>query len=111
MSFLSSWGPVAWILAIAVIILIIAIIYEIYRLIKKRHEGPDHYEEYFAANFRTMVSEWDLVTRPRLKEWKTGIMKRMVNITKDIEFLESARSSIDKRLANLDKSLTKLEKS
>ena len=104
-------GIEPWVAIILVIIgiLIIAIIYQIIQIIRARNEGPTHVEEYFSGNFRTMIGEWDLVTRPRLKQWKSSMTDRLSIITSDITSIESTRKGINGRLDTVEKDLNKLE--
>lgn len=100
---------IVWTLSALIVILIIAIIYTIYGIVKSRKERPNHVEMYFDANFRSIVDEWDLVTRPRLKDWKSTMSKRLDSVGKDISGIEKNRKKIDKRLSSLEKEVGKLE--
>lgn len=100
---------VATLLIVLIIVLVISIVYTIYRIWKFKKEGPSHIEMYFDANFRTIIDEWDLVTRPRLKEWKTEMSRRLENVAKEIEYIEGERRSIDIRLDKIEKELSRIE--
>ena len=94
------------VLSLMIVILIIAIVFTLYRYITG---GPRHIEEYFEANFKTLITEFDLVTVPKLRHWKSGMMKRLKGLGGYIGLIEASRVKIDKRLSGLDKTLTKLD--
>ena len=92
-----------------VILLAVVLIYTIYRIYRYVVGGPKHVENYFEANFRTLMDEWDLVTRPRLSEWKSSMTRRLKGVGKDIKVLEQFRSKLDKRMDAMDRELGSLE--
>jgi hypothetical protein len=100
--------PVFWILIAILAILIVITIYMIVRLMFRRRE--DHVGTYFEGNFRTIMSEWDLINRPTLKQWKTEASKRMKLLEKDVTGIEKMRALIDNRLSALDKEIMKMER-
>ena len=100
--------PVFWILIAILSILIVVTIYMIIRLIFRRRE--DHVGTYFEGNFRTIMSEWDLINRPMLKQWKSEASKRLKLLEKDLTGIEKMRTSIDNRLTNLDKEIMRMER-
>ena len=98
-------------LAIIIIALVIWILWIILRdLERKKSVGPNRFELYFAENFRNLIDEWDLQTRPKMKSWKTGMMKRLNVVGNDIERLKTFRKGMDTRLDRLTKEIVKLEK-
>ena len=110
MTFYSNFGVISWVLIALIAVLVIAVIVQLIRYIKMRKAGPSHIEEYFEANFRNIINEWDLVTHPRVKEWKTGMTGRLSALSDDIGFLEAGRTKIDKRLFKFEAELERLEK-
>lgn len=100
--------PVFWILISLLAISIVVTIFMIVRLMFRRRE--DHVGVYFEGNFRTIMSEWDLINRPTLKQWKTEASKRMKLLEKDVTGIEKMRALIDNRLSALDKEIMKMER-
>jgi hypothetical protein len=100
--------PVFWILIAILAILILVTIYMMIRLMFRRRE--DHVGTYFEGNFRTIMSEWDLINRPTLKLWKSEASKRLKMIEKDVTGIEKMRTTIDNRLSTLDREIMKMER-
>lgn len=92
-----------------VVLFAVALLYTIYRIYRHIVGGPRHIENYFEANFRTLMDEWDLVTRPRLGKWKSSMSRRLKIVGKDIKSLELFRSKLDKRIDTMDRELGSLE--
>lgn len=76
---------------------------------KKRAQMPSHIQLYFDDNFRKIMTEWDMVTRDRVKTFKKDMNKRLSKVGDDISHLEGKRNDLDSRLSTLDKKFTKLE--
>ena len=96
--------------AIIVIILVVALIYLIMSYIRGRREARmEHVQLYFDEHFRDVIKEWDLIKRPRVKEWQVDISKRLSLVGKDIDALSDVRKSLDSRLEKLDSEINKLE--
>jgi hypothetical protein len=100
--------PLFWILVAILAIMIVTTLYMIIRLLFRRRE--DHVGTYFEGNFRTIMSEWDLINRPTLKQWKSEASKRLKSLDKDLTGIERMRTSIDNRLSNLDREIMKMER-
>jgi hypothetical protein len=97
-------------LAIVIILIVIWIIWMISRsVMKKRITAPSHFELYFAENFRNLIDEWDIQSRPKVKAWRTDITKRLNTVGSDIDRLKKFQRKMDTRLTKLTKELTKLE--
>jgi len=113
--------PVSVILWVFVLILIIVLIYVLVRVIReiRGRRGalvdkygylPSHTELYFEEYFPKLISEWDLVTIPKLERWKKGIQGKLKSIGGEINEITNYRTDIDTRLDNLEKEVGKLEK-
>jgi hypothetical protein len=100
---------VTWLLIAVIAIFVIAIIYQIIRLWRMKHNEPDHMEMYFESNFKSIIDEWGLITRPKMKTWKNDITTKLKGLSKDISYIETERTSIDKRINKLEKELNQLE--
>jgi len=100
--------PLFWVLIAILVILVLVTIYMIIRLIFRRRE--DHVGTYFEGNFRTIMSEWDLINRPTLKQWKFDASKRLKLLEKDLSGIEKMRTLIDNRLSALDKEIMRMER-
>ena len=104
------FDPVAFGLIFLIVLLFIAIIYVIVRARKKAAAGPSHLEMYFDSNFRSIIDEWDLMPRSRLKEWKAGMGQRLDTLGKDIDYVEKQRKSLDSRMTGIENDIAKLER-
>lgn len=102
--------PVAYGLITLILILLIGIIYIIYRAVKNKKEGPSHLDLYFDSNFRNIIDEWDLIPRSRLKDWKNDMNRRMDALSKDISYIEAQRKKLNPRLTKIENQIAKLEK-
>ncbi|MDG6225414.1 MAG: hypothetical protein QCI82_07865 [Candidatus Thermoplasmatota archaeon] len=100
--------PFFWIMIAVIAILVVITIIMIIRLIFKKRE--DHVAVYFEGNFRTMIGEWDLVTRPNLRKWKNEAAKRLGHLDKEVGSIEKMRKNIDGRLNALNNDIVKLER-
>lgn len=78
-------------------------------LSKKKKREPSHIQLYFDENFRSILGEWDFVTRDRIKDFKKDITKRLVSVGGDIDLLEKKRLKLDKRMDNLEMKIKDLE--
>ena len=113
--------PVSFILWIFVLILFIVLIYVIIKVVReirgrrralteKYGHFPSHTELYFEEYFPKLISEWDLVTIPKLERWKRGIQGKLKSIGGEISEITNYRENIDTRLDKLEKEVGKLEK-
>lgn len=97
-------------LVVIAIILIIVIIYLIIYYVRKRREARiEHVSLYFDEHFRDVINEWDLVLRPKVKEWSSGMIKRLDDVGNDVDKLVKFRKSFDSRLDKLESEAKKLE--
>ncbi|MFO8051607.1 MAG: hypothetical protein R6V01_07915 [Thermoplasmatota archaeon] len=107
-----TWDWYMTLLSVAIVLLVIswfvALVWLIQLRRKKRAE-PSHVELYFDENFRSIIGEWDLVTRDRVKEYKKDIGKRLQVVGKDITALETNKKVLDKRIGGLEKTIARLE--
>ena len=97
-------------LAIIIIAIVIWIVWIIVRQYsQKRAAALNHFELYFAENFRNLIDEWDLQTRPKMKAWKSDISKRLNVVGSDIDRLKTFQKSMTSRLDKLTREIVKLE--
>ena len=97
-------------LAIIIILIVIWVAWILLRRYsEKRAAAPNRFELYFAENFRNLIDEWDIQTRPKVKAWRTDISKRLNTVGSDIDRLKKFQRSMDTRLTKLTRELTKLE--
>jgi hypothetical protein len=75
----------------------------------KKIKEPSHIDLYFQDNFRSIMDEWDMVTRPKLKSYKKDLNQRLSKCGEDIDKFFSKRVEMEKRMTRLDRELTKLE--
>ena len=104
------YDPVVFTLSFLILVLVLLIIYALYRMAKTKKEGPSHIELYFDTNFRRIIDEWDLMPRSKLKDWKADMNKRLSIVDKDLSELEKTRKKIDNRLRALENEILELEK-
>ena len=100
-----------WIVLIAILALaaLIVLISAIVSWRKKKAAGPSHIELYFDDNFRNIMSEWDMVTRDKVKDFKGDMTKRLKTVGSDIDLLYTKKKGLDKRMNTLDKKISKME--
>jgi hypothetical protein len=97
-------------LTIIAIVLIIALVYLIIVYIRGRREARlQHVELYFDEHFRDVITEWDLTSRNKVKDWDKDMSKRLDGVGKDIDKLSKFKSAFDKRMNSLEADLDKLE--
>jgi hypothetical protein len=97
-------------LGIIAVVLIIALIYLFIAYIRGRREARlQHVELYFDEHFRDVMTEWDLASRTKVKDWNKDMTKRLDNVGKDIGKLSDFKTSFDKRMNSLETDLDKLE--
>ncbi len=78
------------------------------RSIKKK-AMPSHLQLYFDENFRKIMTEWDFITRDRVKTFKKDIGTRLSKVDTDIVVLEKKRQSLDQRMKRIETHIGKLE--
>ena len=107
-----TWDWYITLLTAAILLLVISLFLTFawfLNLRRKKREEPSHLQLYFDDNFRSIIGEWDFVTRDRVKVFKKDIKKRLQVVGKDISSLESNKKSLDKRMVGLEKTITRLE--
>ncbi len=105
-----DWNTFWFIVIIAaLVILLILVIAWYFSLRKKRREMPSHVELYFDENFRSIMGEWDMVTRDKVKSFKKGLSDRLSKVGGDIDELEKSKKKLDTRMNSLDREMSKLE--
>ncbi len=99
-----------YIVIIAILALSLVLVFAWYmQLRKKRAQMPSHIQLYFDDNFRKIMTEWDMVTRDRVKTFKKDMNKRLSKVGDDISHLEKERHDLDSRLSTLDKKIGNFE--
>jgi hypothetical protein len=99
-----------YIIIILALVLLLVLVFAWYiHLRRKKKAMPSHIQLYFDENFRKIMSEWDMVTRDRVKDFKKDMNGRLSKVGDDITQLEKSRKKLDKRLAALDGEITKME--
>ncbi|MGA1848343.1 MAG: hypothetical protein ACMUHB_03290 [Thermoplasmatota archaeon] len=100
-----------WFIVIIVVLVIafLAVLGWLISSVRRRKKGPSHVDLYFKENFRTIMDEWDMVTRGSMKNFKKDMLKRLDSSGSRIKELENKRKGYDKRMAALDRELTRLE--
>lgn len=105
-----SWDWSTFWFAVLIGLLILALLITIFWFlsIMSKRRGS-HVELYFDENFRKIISEWDLLPRDRVKEFKTDMRKRLHRVGTDISYLEEQRVKLNRRLEGVEKEMSKLE--
>ena len=107
-----TWDWTTILLSIGIALLVVAFFLALgwfIQLRKKRRLEPSHIQLYFDDNFRSIMGEWDFVTRDRMKDFKKNIGKRLHLVGNDISTLETKRKTLEKRMSGLERTLNKLE--
>jgi uncharacterized membrane protein YukC len=105
-----DWNTFWFVVIIAVLVIaLILVIAWYFSLRKKRKEMPSHVELYFDENFRGIMSEWDMVTRDRVKSFKKDIGGRLAKVGSDIDEMEKTKKKLESRMSSLDREMSKLE--
>jgi len=108
------------ILGIFIIILLLLLIYvaiKVIRMIRGRRQAlteeyghlPSHTELYFEEYFPSLISEWDIVTKPKLERWKKGMQGKLKSLGGDINEIVDYRKDLDTRINKLEKEVGKIE--
>ena len=97
------------ILIIGLILLFVVALVWYLSLRKKRKAMPSHIQLYFDDNFRKIMSEWDFVTRDRVKTFKKDIGTRLNKVGADIDGLEKKKKGLDKRMDRIETRIVKME--
>ena len=69
----------------------------------------DHMSLYIDEFFPTMIKNFDIVTKPRFKEWSDLVDGRLVKVSEHISSIKSLRKKIDQRLGKVEGRIEKLE--
>ena len=107
-----TWDWLTILLFVGIVVLIFAWLLTLgwfIHLRKKRRMEPSHIQLYFDDNFRSIMGEWDFVTRDRVKDFKKDLGKRLGVVGKDITSMENKKIVLEKRMGNLERTLNKLE--
>lgn len=105
-----DWTTFWIVLLIGLLVLALVLTFFWYlSLTKKKKKEPSHIQLYFDENFRNIISEWDFVSRDRVKEFKKDILKRLSSVGGDIDLLEKKKEKLDKRMDSLDLKMKNLE--
>lgn len=115
---MDAGSAVLWIIFVILLVIVIYLIVKVIRLVRGRRQAleekyghlPSHTELYFEEYFPKMISEWDLITKPKLERWKKGIQGKLKSIGGEINDIIDYRKSLDSRIDKLEKEVVKLEK-
>ncbi|MGA1792447.1 MAG: hypothetical protein ACMUHM_00695 [Thermoplasmatota archaeon] len=105
-----DWTTFWYVLVIGLLLVaLVLVIIWYFQLSRKRKKGPSHIELYFDENFRGIMSEWDFLTRDKVKDFKKDMLKRLGKVGGDIDGLEKKKTSLDKRMTVLETKMKDLE--
>jgi hypothetical protein len=107
-----NWDWYTILLLIAFVLLVLAWFIALawyIRLRRIKKLEPSHLQLYFEENFRSIIKEWDFVTRDRVKDFKKDIGKRLMVVGTDITALETNKKTLEKRMVGLEKTIDRLE--
>ncbi len=104
---------------VMILALIVIVVYFMFRTTRRLTRGrrvsmpifptASHVQLYFEEHFPDMISEWNLITRPKLDPWFSNMAARLDKVEKDISTVKSSRQVLDSRLDRLAARLTKVE--
>jgi hypothetical protein len=100
---------------VMIVALIVVVVYFMLRMTRGRRISmpifptTSHVQLYFEEHFPDMISEWNLITRPKLDTWFSNMAARLDKVEKDISTVKSSREVLDSRLDRLDARLTTME--
>jgi len=115
---MDAGSAILWIIFVIFLVITIYLIVKLIRLFRGRRHAleekygylPSHTELYFEKYFPNMISEWDLITKPKLERWKKGISGKLKSIGLEINEITDHRKDLDSRINKLEKEVVKLEK-
>jgi uncharacterized protein HemX len=100
-----------YIIIIAALLILLGLVIAWYASLKKKQKSmPSHVQLYFDENFRKIMTEWDMTTRDRVKDFKKDMSGRLAKVGSSIDDLEANTKKLDKRLNTLDREMSKMEK-
>ncbi len=111
-------SAILWIIFVILLVIFIYLIVKVIRLVRGRRHAlevkygymPSHSELYFEEFFPKIISEWDLITKPKLEHWKKGIQNKLKLIGGELNEIIDYRKSIDSRIDKLEKEVIRIEK-
>ena len=115
---MDAGSAVLWIIFVILLVIVLYLVVKLIRLFRGRRRAleekygylPSHTELYFEEYFPKMISEWDLITKPKLERWKKGILGKLKSIGGEINEITDYRKNLDFRIDKLEKEVVKLEK-
>ena len=115
---MDAGSALLWIIFVVLLVIVVYLVVKLIRLFRGRRRAleekygyvPRHTELYFEEYFPKMISEWDLITKPKLERWKKGIQGKLKSIGGEINEVLDYRKSLDSRIDKLEKEVVKLEK-
>jgi len=115
---MDAGSAVLWIIFVVLLVIVVYLVVRFIRSIRGRRRAltekygylPSHINLYFEEHFSTLISEWDLITKPKLEGWKQGIQGKLKTIGSGINEISEYRKSLDSRIDKLEKEVIKLEK-
>jgi len=115
---MDAGSAILWIIFVILLVIVVYLFVKLIRLFRGRRRAleekygyvPGHTELYFEEYFPKMISEWDLVTKPKLERWKKGIQGKLKTLGGEINDIVDHRKSLDSRIDRLEKEVAKIEK-
>jgi len=115
---MDAGSAILWIIFVILLVIVVYLVVKLIRLFRGRRRAleekygylPSHTELYFEEYFPRMISEYDLVTKPKLERWKKGIQGKLKSIGGEINEIVDYRRNLDSRIDKLEKDVVKLEK-
>lgn len=109
---------ILWFFTIILLLVLVFVFVKFIRGIRGRRHAlvdrygylPSHTELYFEKHFPTLISEWDLITKSKLEQWKKGIQGKLKSVGSGIDEIIDYRKNLDSRMDKLEKEIGTLER-
>ncbi|MFW5928588.1 MAG: hypothetical protein ACOCSL_05225 [Thermoplasmatota archaeon] len=109
-------GLEIFLLIILIIIVIGAFFYFMRRRAKSKilseryGHKPSHIELYFEEYFDDIIHNWDLVEKKEAKDWANNMDKRLGEISKEIDELQSNKNRISSEFDQIEDRVHRIER-
>ncbi len=114
MTVVDLWTVAGAIVVVVLLGLLVILAFDLYRERKRRKSyrslGTDHIELYFDENFRTVLRNFDVVSKRRFNEWSGEVDGRLGKIDHDLGLVASFRARFTDTMGDIEGRLDKLEK-